>query len=199
MDELGKVIYTVRSSIPAEWVDEFNRWQREEHIPRLLLAPGYRGVQRLARLDRPHAFMNVWQIDSRTAFDSNSHAHAARTPWRARVAAIRKDHSVDFYAPIEGDGVVAGRVTGEPPRFLIRYDLEGGTDAAQCVVNDGIGAIAGKLAADTATSYIRALKTLDGSKNFVLLHYLCERRDPTTFECDWCERTDAAPYESINR
>ena len=199
MNPLGREVYTVRSTVPPEWDAEFNEWQRKEHVPRLLSVPGYRGVQGYTRLDRSHSFMNVWQIDSKAAVGTEEWTRAARTPWSARIAPIRQDHSMDFYAPITGDGVAAGLVTDTSPGFLVRYDLWARAELTEAAANAEIAVVAKELAADRATSYIRTLKALDRPGEFLVLHYLTEKREPTAIESSSFERIESAPFASIAR
>ncbi len=199
MQKLGAVVYTVRSTVAEGWDAEFNRWQGEEHVPRLLQVPGYLSTQGYARLDRPRAFMNVWQIESRAAFEGEARTTAAHTPWRARMAEVRTEHSVDVYVPISGDGVAAGQPLREGPEFLVRYDLTARADVSEAQVAAGIDALVKALAADRATVYIRVLKALKAPRVYLLLHYLRERPAVTSVECPWCERAEAAPFAALER
>lgn len=171
---LGSVVYTVRSSVSAEWDEEFNRWQREEHAPQLMAVPGYRGMQGFAVIDQPHTFMNMWQIDSKACFDSESRFHASRTPWRARIDPIRKSHRVDFYRPLHGDGLMAGQLPAVRSPFLVRYDLRFPSEPTVEALRNWVTA----LAAQPGTVYVRVMVGLADPSDVLVLHHLSQATEP---------------------
>jgi len=161
MQPLGKVIYTVRSYVGGHG-EEFNRWQREEHIPILLGLPGYYAVNRFEQADRPEAFMNVWEVESSEVFDSPKH-DAVKTPWRVRMAAVRREHRVDFYKPVE-NGVILGPSSSRTPSYLTRYD-------ADQAALDALLRLAGELAGEPETCFVRVVRSQKDLKAVLLMHY----------------------------
>ncbi len=171
---MGGVVYTVRSSVDAEWDEEFNRWQREEHAPQLMSVPGYRGMQGFAAVDLPHTFMNMWQIDSKACFDSEARFRASRTPWRVRIDPIRKSHRVDFYRPLEGDGLMAGQLPAERAPFLVRYDLHCANEPKVDDLRQWVLA----LAAQPGNAYVRVMVGLVDPSAVLVLHHLSQAPEP---------------------
>lgn len=175
---LGPVVYTVRSSVLPGWDEEFNRWQREEHAPQLLGVPGYRSMQGFSRADQPHAYMNIWQIDDKTCFDSDTRMRASRTPWRTRIDPIRSAHQVDFYRPLSGDGVVAGPSWATGAQHLVRYDLRRDASAD----GQGLHHWLSLVAAQPGTEQLRVLTGLTDDTALLVLHHLAAAVSPVVPE-----------------
>lgn len=195
--QIGPVVYTVMTTVAPGWDDEFDQWQRQEHVPNLLSVPGYLSIQGFASLDKAHAYMNVWQIDDRSRFNSEDRALAITTPWKARIAPIRIEQSVEFYQPIDGNGLVAGDLGEEPAPVLTRYDIElrhpldpsGGE----------LKALIDRLALDPATRYIRLLRNFDAPARLLLLHYLDERPIRVIDKADSALWMDVSAFSAIDR
>ena len=79
------VTYTVRHRVAPEDVAEWARWQTGEHVPSLLVLPGYLGMQRFEEVGTPGSFLNVWRIATRAAHGTPEFKQATFTPWYERV------------------------------------------------------------------------------------------------------------------
>lgn len=168
---LGPVVYTVRSWPLAGHEQQFNRWQVEEHCPRLLALPGYHSVLRFRMIDDIRGYMNVWDIESREPFDSPAHSVASNTPWKAEVAPLRERHCVDFYE----DGVAgtrAGSAAADPVRGLMRYDI--GKDSP----SDLASGIVRRSLENPDVCAVRALKSTSTPGARLVMVYL-RTADPT--------------------
>ncbi len=57
-------ILFVQNDVLAEAEDEFNAWYQEEHVLDRLAVPGFKSARRYQALDRPHAYMAVYECAS---------------------------------------------------------------------------------------------------------------------------------------
>jgi hypothetical protein len=83
-----RAVYAVRHIVEDGHVEEWTRWQDEEHSPRLLQLPGYLGMQRFAELDVQRSFLNIWRLERLEAHGTPEYRAAAFTPWFKRIAAF---------------------------------------------------------------------------------------------------------------
>lgn len=95
-DQSSTIIYTVKTEIERAYEDEWNEWQNEEHIPWNLSVPGYVSASRFIELNNRQKYMNLWQIESFSAYESPEHWIRSVTPWSRRLHRYRK-LQVDFY------------------------------------------------------------------------------------------------------
>ena len=83
------ILYTVFFSVPDDWVEEFNKWYNEEHVPMLLKCPQW---QRIRRFDvyegepQPWTHMSFHYLTDISALDSEERAAARNTEWYKKLS-----------------------------------------------------------------------------------------------------------------
>jgi hypothetical protein len=103
-DEMkSRYIWVARMDVPSEIEDEFNEWYLKEHIPLLLLTPGWMGSRRFRRIegDGPK-YMTIHEIESPLVLEREERKRTHRTEWAQRIRPQFRNDSHDLYEQVYG-------------------------------------------------------------------------------------------------
>lgn len=171
MKTASNVIYTVRTKIQADHVEEFNEWQNTEHVPWIFRVSGYLSNQRFHNLENPYIYMNLWEIDSISSHDSPEKMSMSKTPWGQRMLRFR-ELRVSFYQQVEAVNL------GEPGEnnyskivYLTWDDIEGNKKARHNWVQEELFP---QFTKQDNVDGIRYFKVLRGEWEHLLVIYLRE-------------------------
>jgi hypothetical protein len=85
-DGVAPFVMSVALEPPADAVDDFHAWYREEHSPMLMEAKGWRRIRRYEQVEgNGPRFMALHELDSLDGFETKAYEAALSTPWRIRV------------------------------------------------------------------------------------------------------------------
>jgi hypothetical protein len=92
--EHAPFVMSVALEPPADRVDDFHAWYREEHSPMLMEAKGWRRIRRYEQVEgNGPRFMALHELESLDGFGTKEYEAALATPWRLRVtgAVVRRE------------------------------------------------------------------------------------------------------------
>jgi hypothetical protein len=79
-------VMSVAMDPPADVVDDFHAWYREEHMPLLLKVPGWRRIRRFEQIEGTGPrFLALHELESLAVFETEEYRAATNTPWRDRI------------------------------------------------------------------------------------------------------------------
>lgn len=78
-------VYLVHTDIAPDLLDEYDAWYGEEHLPRLVKAPGILRARRFTSLVGAPRFLTAYDLTDRDAFESPQALVARKTPWTERM------------------------------------------------------------------------------------------------------------------
>ena len=81
-------LYIVHTDIPADIVDEYNHWNDEEHLPRLVTVPGVNRARRFICTGQSPRYLTAYSLDDPNAFESPEGLIARKTPWTAKMRSL---------------------------------------------------------------------------------------------------------------
>jgi hypothetical protein len=92
--DVAPFVMSVALEPPPDQVADFHAWYREEHLPMLMKAPGWRRIRRYEQVEgNGPRFMALHELDSLGGFKSPEYTAAISTPWRLQVtgAVVRRE------------------------------------------------------------------------------------------------------------
>lgn len=106
----GRPYLLIQARVDESRLEEFERWYRETHLPRVLAIPGLRGCRRL-RSSQSAQFMALYEFESEEAIQpalQSTQAQRAREQWRTWLPHVA-DFSVEIYAAQTATNLTASR------------------------------------------------------------------------------------------
>lgn len=80
------LIMIVAFNVPEEFIEEVDRWYREEHIPLLMKADGWLSARRYNVIsqhgDTPYTSIAIHELADEATLFSDERTYARSTPWR---------------------------------------------------------------------------------------------------------------------
>lgn len=92
-----------RMDVPPEIEDEFNEWYNKEHIPLLLMAPGWMASRRFRRVkgDDPK-YMTMYEVEGPSARQGQEYEKTHKTDWYQRIRPKFRNFSNVLYEQLYG-------------------------------------------------------------------------------------------------
>jgi hypothetical protein len=89
----SKYLLVVQMDIPPEFESEFNNWYDNEHVPLLMMVPGWLASRRFSRIqgDSP-MYMTMYELESPSAIDREEHEKTHTTEGYRRI----RPHFMNF-------------------------------------------------------------------------------------------------------
>jgi hypothetical protein len=103
-DPAAQAVCLTLCDVPEARESEFNRWQNEEHLPRLLAMPGVLNARRFRAAEGGPAHVTLLELADAAVQDRIDWTAAMSTPWAQRVAGVTpaenwKHYCYEAYEP----------------------------------------------------------------------------------------------------
>ena len=96
--ELEKhILLIVRTDVVPEMEEEFNRWYNEEHIPRLLKAPGVLWAKRGINTEKGQKYIAVYEHENADIQKTPAYRDAVETEWTRRIKPHLRNLEKEIY------------------------------------------------------------------------------------------------------
>jgi hypothetical protein len=81
-------LYLVQTDIPDDVVDDYNAWNDEEHLPRLVTVPGVLRARRYVATSGSPKYMTAYELSDKDAFESPAGLKARKTEWTEKMRSL---------------------------------------------------------------------------------------------------------------
>lgn len=89
--------------IPPEMEDEFNDWYNKEHVPLLMMVPGWMAAKRFRRIQGDYPkYMTMYEIEGPWAREREEHERTHTTEWYQRIRPHFRNFSSVLYEQLYG-------------------------------------------------------------------------------------------------
>ena len=82
---MAKGLLIVMMDIDPEVEEEFNRWYNEEHVPELMVIPGFLRARRFRAVEGKPRYLAMFDLESPDVLKSEAYLKLPVTEWRQRM------------------------------------------------------------------------------------------------------------------